>query len=488
MFFKKVSIAILAASLLVTACKEDEVVPGNSLTAKAGDNQNVKVGQTVTLDGSASADSESKPFEYAWVITAKPATSTAVLKTPTAVKASFVPDKAGNYELELTIKNGKFESKDKVTVKAALLEPLDLDSKITVKTTLEDRIADPDAPDYIAKNNVEVSAELTLKPGVVIGFARDTRMEISTQGGVLIAKGDSVNKIRFIGMEKNAGFWTGLVVRSASSANVFEYVEILHTGSKAVTATRKAALSVMGGSKAQIAVKNSLFEKNQGYGLYAESGSILAGFSKNTFKDNAEAGILIDSDIVKDLDFNSSFSNGNGRNVIEVMATKLSESATSETVWQGFKDKTPYRLLGDLSVNASWKLSPGVILEISRGGRIDVDDPGYLNAKGTAASRIVIRGVENTAAFWRGLMIFSTSQMNQFEYVELSGGGSSALVSGKKTNIAVYGSQANLSIKNSQINNSGGYGIYVNYQAKINGDVETSNTFTGNAQAKTLQE
>jgi hypothetical protein len=115
-------------------------------------------------------------------------------------------------------------------------------------------------------------------------------------------------------------------------------------------------------------------------------------------------------------------------------------------------------------------------------------DDGYLNARGTAASRISIRGVENTPGYWRGLICFSDSEMNVFEYADISGGGSTALVSGKKTNIAVYGSQARMSIKNSKIANSTGYGIFVNYQASVNDDIEIVNTFEGNAEGKLFKE
>jgi hypothetical protein len=130
---------------------------------------------------------------------------------------------------------------------------------------------------------------------------------------------------------------------------------------------------------------------------------------------------------------------------------------------------------------------PGVIIEMSSNARMSIDE-GYINAIGTEASKIVIRGVENTPAFWRGLICYTTSQKNVLEHVDLSGGGSTALVSGKKTNIAVYGSQARLQIKNSKISGSGGYGIYVNYQASVNDDIETANTFADNVQGKLLKE
>ena len=74
------------------------------------------------------------------------------------------------------------------------------------------------------------------------------------------------------------------------------------------------------------------------------------------------------------------------------------------------------------------------------------------------------------------------------EHVDFYGGGSIALVSGKKTNIAIYGGGARMEIRNSRIAGSGGYGIYVNYQANVNEDIETANVFADNVEAKLLQE
>ncbi|MCE7065301.1 right-handed parallel beta-helix repeat-containing protein [Dyadobacter sp. CY326] len=368
-----------------------------------------------------------------------------------------------------------------------VIQPIVLDANIGAKTTLEDRIANPDLPDYIANASVTVNAELTLKPGVVIAFARDARLEVNDNGGILLAKGDSAKLIRLIGKEPTKGFWAGVVFRSSSSANALEYVQVLHAGSKALFSGKKAGMAITGSSKAELSIKNCLFEKNDGYGLWIEKGVMLSSFAKNTFKDNTEAGILLDADNVAKLDANSSFANGNGRNVVEIFASQLSKNVTTEVVWQGFKDKTPYRVLESLTVDANWKISPGVIIEMSAGARLSIDE-GYINAIGTQASKIVIRGAENKPAYWRGLICYTTSAMNVLEHVEISGGGSTALVSGKKVNIAVYGSQARMQIKNSKISGSGGYGIFVNYQASVNEDIETVNTFTDNAEGKLLKE
>lgn len=480
--------ALFLSVIIIAGCEDKQPDPANTLTAKAGGDQNVNVGDNVTLDGSTSVDKDNKPFDYRWAFTKKPAGSTATLTAANTSKPNFIPDLAGEYEVELTVSNTNGESKDNVTITASVIQPVALAAEINANLVLEDRVNNPDIPDYVANQNVLVNAELTLKPGVVIAFARDARLEVNDGKGVLIAKGDSAKRVRFIGKEAIKGFWAGVVIRSASSANALDYLDVLHTGSKPLTNVTKAGVAIMGGSKAQISIKNSVFEKNNGFGLFMEHGAVLAEFTKNTFRENAEAGILLTGNHVGQLDVNSVFTGGNGRNVVEVLASEVSGGPSKEVIWRGFKDKTPYRILESLTIDAGLKLLPGVVIEMTRGARLSLDGENYLHAVGTKELPIVIKGVENTPAYWRGFICFSTSAMNVFDYAEITGGGSTALVSGKKTNIAVYGSNARMQIKNSKVNNSGGYGIFVNYQASINDDVETVNTFTGNVDGKLLKE
>lgn len=485
---KRILWAALSFALLLGSCKEDEEVkPSDTLTAKAGADQNVNAGSVVKLDGSASVDSENKPFEFSWTFSKKPAGSAANLASANTAKPTFTADVAGEYEVELTISNANGLSKDKVLITATVIDPIVIDANIRAKLTLNDRIDNPAIPDYVVNANVSVNAELEIKPGVVIAFARDTRLEINDNGGILIAKGDSAKPIRFIGKETTKGFWAGVTFRSSNSANTLEYVQVLHAGSKPLYATTKAGMAVLGSGRAEVNIKHCLFEQNAGYGLYLEHAVILGAFEKNNFKDNTEAGILMGAENVKNLDTDSKFTNGNGRDVVEIFASSLPKNTTTEVVWKGFKDKTPYRFLENVTSDANWKLLPGVTIEVARGGFITIDD-GYFNAVGTETNKIVIRGIENTAAYWKGMICFSTSDKNILENAEVSGGGNIAIVSGKKANIAIYGGQSRMTIRKSVIANSGGYGIFVNYQGTVNGDVETVNTFKDNAQAKLLKE
>lgn len=475
---------MLSVTFLVTGCKKDpDVTPSNSVTANAGQDQEVQVGQTVTLDGNASQDTQGKPLKFQWAMVRKPAKSTVSLNANTATtpRPTFVPDETGEYELELTVSNDNGQSKDRVLVTASVSQPVAITTNITVKTVLTDRVANPELPDYIVTKSIAISNELTINPGVVIAFERDARLDLNDNGGLIIAKGEPTKRIRFTGVQQTKGFWAGIMIYSGSNANVFENVDIMYAGSRVLLSATKAGMAMFGGGKAQIALKNCSFSQNDGYGLYVQDEAILREFASNSFTNNTEAGILLDADNVQKLDAASTFTGGNGRNVVEIISSYL--NGMNEIVWGGFADKTPYRVTGSwLTINTGLKLNPGVTIEMPRDGLFTINATGYLLAKGTTADKVTITGVSRTAGYWRGLISYSTSTLNVIENAEISNAGSIAIVSGKKANLAIYGNKATMSIKNTRISGSGGYGIYSFSGTTINTDAATTNTFESNAQ------
>jgi hypothetical protein len=101
--------------------------------ANAGVAQNVVAGSVVTLDGSASSDANGDTLTYAWILTSKPAGSSAVLTAATSAKPTFKADVAGTYFGTLTVNDGKVNSAP-VTVRIAQNAPVDPTTPATPTT------------------------------------------------------------------------------------------------------------------------------------------------------------------------------------------------------------------------------------------------------------------------------------------------------------------------------------------------------------------
>ena len=81
-------------------------VPNHPPVANAGADLTRAVGQTAQLDGSASSDQDGNPLTYQWTLTSIPPGSQATLSDATAVKPTFVVDRAGTYVATLIVNDG----------------------------------------------------------------------------------------------------------------------------------------------------------------------------------------------------------------------------------------------------------------------------------------------------------------------------------------------------------------------------------------------
>jgi hypothetical protein len=84
-------------------------------TANPGTNQNVAVGQTVTLNGTGSGDVCSDPLTYSWSLTTRPSGSGATISNAATSQPTLTPDVAGVYVAQLIVNNG-FASSNPATV------------------------------------------------------------------------------------------------------------------------------------------------------------------------------------------------------------------------------------------------------------------------------------------------------------------------------------------------------------------------------------
>ena len=93
--------------------------------AKAGSNQNVVVGTTVTLDGTSSSDANGDTLNYKWSLLYKPTNSLATLLSSSTSKPTFTADTAGTYVASLVVNDGQIDSAT-VASTTVIAEPLNV--------------------------------------------------------------------------------------------------------------------------------------------------------------------------------------------------------------------------------------------------------------------------------------------------------------------------------------------------------------------------
>jgi hypothetical protein len=78
--------------------------------ASAGPDQTAPVGQTITLNGGGSSDVDGDALTFTWTLATRPAGSSAALSSTSAVQPTFVIDRAGLYQVRLSVSDGAVSS------------------------------------------------------------------------------------------------------------------------------------------------------------------------------------------------------------------------------------------------------------------------------------------------------------------------------------------------------------------------------------------
>ncbi len=431
------------------------------------ENNSITVTQSYDLDGSSSNDPDQDELTYKWTVVSKPDESTPEITDDTNAQAGFVPDKTGEYviQLEVTDPNGNSNA-SQVTI-MAVADPMVINANIDENTTLEDIFDSPDLPDYRVTANVNVNAELTVNPGVIIEFQQDKLLKITTSG-MIMAEGTADNHIVFTSANIPGEIrWTGILVESSDVRNSLSNVDIAWGGSDDIVYSggwETAALAI--GSDSKLKLNNTTISNSGDYGLFVHEKGVLSEFSGNTFENNAGYPVGLYAMQVSSLDQASTFS-GNKKDVVVINKSTL--TSDDEVVWNSLNNAR-YHLSGDLAINALLRINDGAEFEMEQDVVIEVNTEGALIAKGTESNEVLFTSAnESGQLHWSGIIIKSSDARNELDNVHVAWAGSkdNFYYSGWKAVSIGIDDNAKVTITNSTISNGMADGIYANPNATI---------------------
>ena len=440
---------------MVFSCKDD-VVPPVELIARAGANQQVKLNETVTLDGTGSTGPQG--FTYAWTYQGEVPESEINFQNKNSAKPTFVPPADNVYSFTLTISYDGSTVTDQTTVLAG--GSIELGGTLTMNLQLKNIQPDATKPDYI------VNSDLIVPDGITLSVVEsDVRIEFQNGSGLHIASGG-----RFTNVKSNnvQGYETDLYASDGWKGILVDNGDFFLNNSKITNAGAKpfagqaeaAALTFIGQNTRLLEVRKNEFVNSQSYDLmclekvggtgmvaqnifsYKHPMKISTGFLgffspglANTYPESHEYSIIIPGGAtVKDMPYKQGFLfPPNGNYYID------GDFWAGEQIWmeQG-------------NINIYMKEGSAILAEKKISGRVFPDKP------------IVIEGLDG--AQWKGIASLYDNVTADFEFqnvtIKNAGYGLIKIGTYEAEAEAALRVQGGGFVQDFNIINSGGYGVY----------------------------
>ncbi len=489
---------LLPALLIIPfyACEDDENTTDDvqhGLTADAGTNQTVEVGEKVELNASESLDETEDGYDIEWSFVSSPDDSEAAIENDNSEIASFTPDTQGEYLVLLTISNDLGESEDEVTitVNEGDTETQSLSGTYDESLHLKNIHDDPGQADYLVTGDVQIDGELTVDPGVRIELQEDVLFDVS-KDGLIKASGTTADGIVFTSADKDGDkYWKGLRVRSTDGQNRLENVVIEYAGNSKMdigpysSNNRQTNLGI--DNDGVLSIVNTEISKSKGYGLVARG--TVKEHTNNHYENNGEAGVYthinnteefghltgsnrsgtsadgVDGTYAQTNDTESeedgSVFTDNGYNGVEIYGSTLEQNMT----WGKLSEGRGYKVSDDIEIDAELTISEGVNIELKEDVFVDVPTEGIIMATGTEDNKITFTTTSpESGKYWKGLRIKSSDIRNSFDHVIFEYGGNSKMDVGpyssqNRQTIVGIDNDAQVNITNSEFSNSRGYGL-----------------------------
>ncbi|MEL6676759.1 MAG: hypothetical protein AAFR61_31405 [Bacteroidota bacterium] len=316
---------------------------------------------------------------------------------------------------------------------------------------------------------LDITAPFKLEAGVEIVVESDGGIGVYDEGSFNV-EGTAAAPVVIRGVDDVRGYWRGIQIESNKLANSMNYMEVSNAGSNYVYCCNEIGSMYLKDGRASI--KNSTFRKGAAYGIIAKDKFSFADFESNTITDHAREPMLIAVERAGELDGVASSFSGNDRDFIEIFEGQVTQEITMPA------NNVPYKITTNrvIDVKEKFNILPGVVIAFAENAGLGVYDDGVLNADGTASEKIIFRGTDASAGYWRGIHTETNSNSNLLRHVELRHAASNYVYC-CNSKAALFVKDGKMKVESSYIADNDGCGIFVRAGATL---TESGNTFANN--------
>lgn len=349
---------------------------------------------------------------------------------------------------------------------------------VSTDMVLEDHV---NGVDYIISNNLQLNANLTIKPGVTIMLKDGAGIQVNEEGS-LTAIGSNGNLILFTSESGKRSAWKGITVLSNNAKNVISYCKVEHGGAASSFGTGNIIVG-SGTNTGMVEISNSEITASGNNGILISEGSKLIGFTGNKIHTNSSYPVSMHiTDAVNMVDGNQMVNNG--KEFIQVTGDG-SASINKEISLKKLDES--FLVSGQIVAANKFCIAAGSRVYMDNGTEIIIDGTtghGSFCAVGTASNPISIAAIYNGTGLWNTIRFRSSdSNDNKIEYCTISGGGATtgSNAEGMISVVNDVDGSSNITIRNSTIINSAAIGIYIqSTHSAYNSDIISGNVFSNN--------
>lgn len=348
---------------------------------------------------------------------------------------------------------------------------------ISSDLVLQDRV---NGVDYIISNNIQINANLTIKPGVTIQFADGAGLQVNEEGS-LTAVGATGNIIYFTSKSGKRSAWKGITILSNGGKNVLSYCKVEHGGATNSFGTGNVIIG-SGTNTGSIEISNSEITASGSNGILLSEGSKLVGFVGNNIHTNSDFPVSMHVTDAMNMDNANQYSN-NGKEFVQLVGN-ASTVITKDIML--VKTTEPFLISGKIVAGNKFCIAAGSRVSMDYAAEVVIDGVagnGSFCAIGTSTQPIFISSIFNGTGVWNTIRFRSSnSTNNKIEFCTISGGGlNTESNDGMLSVVNDNGGSTNIVVRNSNIINSAGTGIFIqNANSEYNKDIISANTFSNN--------